>query len=131
MSLIQFGACPLSPAQTRFTLWAPQARRVELMRDDAAQPMQRDESGLWTIEAAAPAGSAYQYRIDGETLVPDPASRAQQQDVHGPSLVVDLTYAWQHLAWRGRPLSETVIYELHVGAMGGFAGVMGLSLIHI
>ncbi|WP_234731533.1 malto-oligosyltrehalose trehalohydrolase [Acidocella facilis] len=124
MSLIQFGARPLSTAQTRFTLWAPQARMVELMRDGAAQTMQRGETGLWTIDADAPAGSAYQYRIDGETLVPDPASRAQQQDVHGPSLVVDLTYAWRHPDWRGRPLSETVIYELHVGAMGGFAGVM-------
>ena len=30
---------------------------------------------------------------------------------------------WQQPNWRGRPWHETVLYELHVGLMGGFAGV--------
>src|SRR3989304_5000688 len=49
--------------------------------------------------------------------VPDPASRRNPQDVHGPSEVVDpLAYEWRDAAWRGRPWEEAVIYELHVGA---------------
>ncbi|NEJ03744.1 alpha-amylase family glycosyl hydrolase, partial [Rhizobium ruizarguesonis] len=64
---------------------------------------------------------------DGVTLsVPDPAARAQWQDIAGPSLVVDpQRYQWQHADWQGRPWHETVLYELHVGALGGFKGVRG------
>ena len=56
--------------------------------------------------------------------MPDPASRAQADDVHGPSLVVDpRAYRWRNTDWRGRPWEETVLYELHAGLLGGFAGV--------
>ena len=55
---------------------------------------------------------------------PIPASRFQPEDVHGPSEVVDpRAYRWTHTDWHGRPWEETVLYELHVGAMGGYAGV--------
>ena len=54
----------------------------------------------------------------------DPASRFQPEDVHGPSEVIDpRAYRWEHTNWHGRPWEETVLYELHVGALGGFAGV--------
>jgi maltooligosyltrehalose trehalohydrolase len=44
--------------------------------------------------------------------------------VHGPSEVIDpRSYQWTHTDWHGRPWEETVLYELHVGAMGGYAGV--------
>ena len=57
-------------------------------------------------------------------LVPDPASRFQPQDVHGPSEVIDPNaYRWQHPDWRGRPWNEAVLYELHAGCFGGFRGV--------
>ena len=56
--------------------------------------------------------------------VPDPASRAQSDDVHGPSVVVDpASYEWRNEHWRGRPWEEAVLYELHVGILGGFGGV--------
>jgi maltooligosyltrehalose trehalohydrolase len=45
--------------------------------------------------------------------------------VHGPSEVIDpRAYTWQHAHWHGRPWEETVLYELHVGTLGGYAGVM-------
>ena len=54
--------------------------------------------------------------------VPDPASRAQDGDVHDASIVIDPdAYAWRCAQWRGRPWHETVLYELHVGIAGGFA----------
>jgi malto-oligosyltrehalose trehalohydrolase len=56
--------------------------------------------------------------------VPDPASRAQADDVHGDTVVVDPSaYAWRNAGWRGRPWHETVLYELHCGVMGGVRGV--------
>jgi maltooligosyltrehalose trehalohydrolase len=61
------------------------------------------------------------------TRVPDPASRFQPEDVHGPSEVVDPRgYRWQHPDWCGRPWHETVLYELHVGTFseeGTFDGL--------
>jgi maltooligosyltrehalose trehalohydrolase len=57
--------------------------------------------------------------------VPDPASRFQPLDVHGPSEVVDpRAYRWINANWHGRPWEETVLYEMHAGTMGGYAGVI-------
>ena len=62
--------------------------------------------------------------VKQDVAVPDPAARAQADDVHGPSVVVDPhAYRWQHPEWSGRPWHEAAIYELHVGACGGFDGV--------
>src|SRR5581483_1554670 len=72
----------------RFRLWAPAARRVELVLADAGDRMlEMPALGQgWfelTTEAAA-AGARYRYRINGELLVPDPASRFNPEDVEGP-----------------------------------------------
>jgi maltooligosyltrehalose trehalohydrolase len=50
------------------------------------------------------------------THVPDPASRFQPFDVHGPSEVIEpADFVWSDLTWKGRVWTEAVIYELHVG----------------
>jgi malto-oligosyltrehalose trehalohydrolase len=76
--------------------------------------------------ARAGPGCRYRYRIDGGPLVPDPASRLQPADVHGPSQVLDPgAFDWQDHDWRGRPWEETILYELHLGTFspeGTFAG---------
>jgi maltooligosyltrehalose trehalohydrolase len=46
---------------------------------------------------------------------PDPASRYQPLGVHGPSQVVSSAFDWQDTNWFGLPLSQYIIYELHVG----------------
>jgi malto-oligosyltrehalose trehalohydrolase len=39
-------------------------------------------------------------------------------------MVIDpASYRWRQTDWRGRPWRDAVIYELHVGLLGGFAGV--------
>lgn len=87
--------------------------------------MRRMPDGWFEIEADCGAGSRYRYRIDGGMLVPDPASRAQAGDVHDASIVCDpAAYSWQNTQWLGRPWHETILYELHVGLLGGFEGVM-------
>jgi malto-oligosyltrehalose trehalohydrolase len=128
-----FGAEITDDGQVRFRLWAPGARKVDLSLDDGkgvAQilPMSRLEGGYYEIVTdRAKAGSLYRYRIDGENEVPDPASRLNPQDVHGPSQVVDPTeFDWTDAGWHSRPWHEAVVYELHVGTFspeGTFAGV--------
>ncbi|MGQ0522831.1 MAG: malto-oligosyltrehalose trehalohydrolase [Betaproteobacteria bacterium] len=116
-----FGSA-LRPDGVLFRLWAPDAARVELSLEQAGSPTLVPMAALgdgWYERTAsgARAGSRYRYRIDGRTEVPDPASRYQPQDVHGPSEVIDAEgYEWRDAAWRGRPWHEAVVYELHVGA---------------
>jgi malto-oligosyltrehalose trehalohydrolase len=122
---LPFGATLISADSTRFRLWGPSQRAIAVdVEGLGTLPMTRGGDGWFTAEAACGAGSRYRYRLDDGRLVPDPASRAQAADVHGPSLVVDpAAYRWRHPEWRGRPWTEAVIYELHAGVLGGFRGV--------
>ncbi len=102
-----------------FTLWAPLLKQaaVHLVAPtDRLLPMTRDASGYWhaTVTGIEP-GTLYFYQCDGETDRPDPASHHQPQGVHGPSQVVDHTFAWTDAAWQPLPLPQWVMYELHVG----------------
>jgi malto-oligosyltrehalose trehalohydrolase len=128
-----FGAEVRADGATRFRLWAPGARRVDVALGDAASSamlaMTAAEGGWFEAVARdAGAGTRYRFRIDGGLHVPDPASRSNPDDVHGPSMVVDpLAFEWADGAWRGRPWEEAVIYELHVGTFtpdGTFAAAM-------
>ncbi|WP_213880123.1 malto-oligosyltrehalose trehalohydrolase [Pseudomonas sp. dw_358] len=128
------GAVMLDKEHTRFALWAPDAKQVTLLlyplqagQQDTAPlsvPMLAQEHGWFVVETASRAGSTYRYAIDNDLEVPDPASRAQESDVHSPSRVVDpQAYTWQHPHWQGRPWHEAVIYELHIGTLGGYEAV--------
>ena len=111
---------------TRFRLWAPALTEITLeLGDGCRQPLRPDAQGLFEhTMARCGAGTAYRYRLPDGRAVPDPASRAQVDDVHGESLVVDpRAYRWRTKDWRGRPWVQTVIYELHPGLCGGFRGV--------
>ncbi|MFN2365655.1 MAG: malto-oligosyltrehalose trehalohydrolase, partial [Desulfurivibrionaceae bacterium] len=130
---MEFGPELRDSGEVCFRLWSPAAERVELCLEEPGGPlflpMDKDEAGWRRLSTSrAGPGSLYRYRIDGELLVPDPASRFQPEGVHGPSQVVDPAASpWQNADWRGRPWPEAVIYELHVGAFspaGTFAGVI-------
>jgi maltooligosyltrehalose trehalohydrolase len=105
----------ITPDGVVFRLWAPAAKRVELMLD-RPHPMRALPDGWYeTTMTSARAGTRYQYRIDGQIEVPDPASHFQPDDVFGPSEVIDhAQYQWR-AKWRGRAWQETVALELHVG----------------
>jgi maltooligosyltrehalose trehalohydrolase len=85
--------------------------------------MARDADGVFEALAACEAGARYKFLISPDLAVPDPASRAQAGDVHDDSMLVDQAFAWRHQDWRGRPWHETIVYELHPGAFGGFKGI--------
>jgi malto-oligosyltrehalose trehalohydrolase len=125
-----FGAEAREDGTTRFRIWAPGARSVELWLEEPGRAfaMPRDAGGWAEFSTReAPPGARYRFRIDGDLLVPDPASRFQPEDVYGPSEVIDpLAYGWADAEWAGMPAERLVFYELHVGTFTGagtFAGV--------
>ncbi len=108
----------LEAGGVRFRFWAPGCEAVSLvLGDDRVLPMQAQPDGFHEIHVpGAGAGTLYRYQLPDGLRVPDPASRFQPQDVHGPSEVTDPdSYRWTE-QWAGRPWDEVVLYELHVGA---------------
>lgn len=120
---LPFGAELVHPDRTRFRLWAPSVDAVMLEVEGEARPMHPHGAGWFEAEAACGAGARYRFLVGGHA-VPDPASRAQDDDIDGPSIVVDpAAYVWRNSSWSGRPWHEAVIYELHTGICGGYPGV--------
>jgi maltooligosyltrehalose trehalohydrolase len=122
---LHFGAELLGPKRTRFRFWAPSCKAVQLDVDGRTLPMHPAGDGWFEADVDCGAGARYRYLIDDGVAVPDPASRFQPDDVHGPSEVIDpAAYVWQQTDWRGRPWEETVLVEVHVGLLGGYRGVI-------
>ncbi|WP_236173210.1 malto-oligosyltrehalose trehalohydrolase [Pseudomonas pseudonitroreducens] len=121
------GAQVLHGGRVRFSLWAPDAQRVEVeLNGGARHPLLAKPEGWFSAELAAVAGQTYRYRIDHELAVADPASRDQAGGVEGESRIVDPgAFRWRHPQWRGRPWHETVLYEAHVGLFDGYAALQG------
>jgi maltooligosyltrehalose trehalohydrolase len=82
----------------------------------------------WTDPARSPNRSAQaraivMYSVPASAC-PTPHRARKPGDIEDESLVTDPAgYRWQCNDWRGRPWEETVLYELHVGLLGGFTGV--------
>ena len=121
--MMQAGAIPSHDGTTIFSIWAPSLPGLTLELDGTDHAMTAQE-GWFTTTIKTPPGARYKFRAPDGMSFPDPASRAQAGDVHDASIVVDPSaYVWRNKQWRNRPWHEAVIYELHPGAMGGFAGV--------
>ena len=123
----KFGATYLGNDRAHFRLWAPAQQKVEIeLNAGATFVMTHQGDGWFEAEIDCVPGDAYFYKLGTGEKVPDPASRAQADDVHGPSLVVDPSaFEWRQRNWHGRPWHETVLYELHPGSFGGFEGLRG------
>ena len=106
-----------------FRLWAPNAVTVDLEIRGLRPQRMRDAPGGWKlIQLPCSVGTLYRFCVDDIT-VPDPASRLQVGGVHGWSVVCVTPPTRPHRQWKGRPWQETIIYEIHPGLAGGFAGV--------
>src|SRR5258708_17806951 len=107
-----FGAECRDDGSVRFRLWAPSAKRVELSLAAANRsvnlPLQQlDDGWFQLVTDAARAGTEYRFRIDDAQNVPDPPSRYQPRDVHGPSEVIaPAAFDWQDTDWKGRPWDQ-------------------------
>ncbi|MDH4192984.1 MAG: malto-oligosyltrehalose trehalohydrolase [Nitrospirota bacterium] len=117
---LELGASFLDASSVEFRVWAPQAHSlaVRIMdRADEPIPLNQEPSGYWkgTVPDISP-GTRYQYLLNHTIERPDPASRSQPDGVHGPSEIIDpLAFSWTDREWRGLPLEQYIIYELHPG----------------
>lgn len=102
---------------------------MQLLIDGRSETMLKDDGGYFTAALAGILpGTRYRFAPDGGASYPDPASDYQPEGVHGASAVVDHNaYPWKDLAWKGLPLKELIIYEIHTGTFtpdGTFEGII-------
>jgi maltooligosyltrehalose trehalohydrolase len=116
---VSLGAICLENSCCQFRVWAPRAHRVEvhlLGPNERLVPLSPRERGYQEgVLEGVPPGSLYRYRLDGDKERPDPTSRFQPDGVHGPSQVVASAFDAPDQPWSGLPLSQYILYELHVG----------------
>ncbi|MET0340515.1 MAG: malto-oligosyltrehalose trehalohydrolase [Polyangiales bacterium] len=105
--------------ETRFSAFtSAQSCAVRLYEENgderATFPLEPKGDGLFerTLPDAGH-GTLYKFVLDGKAW-PDPYARFLPQGVHGPAMVVEPRHAFR-APQVARPLSEQVIYELHVG----------------
>ncbi|MFA5950104.1 MAG: malto-oligosyltrehalose trehalohydrolase [Hyphomicrobium sp.] len=129
--MARWGPSLLPDGLAQFRLWAPAQKSVSLLVPEHGLALAMAASGDGWFEILTDAvrvGDGYAFRLADGYEVPDPASRAQTGDVHGPSRLVDPhSYQWRVPEWRGRPWEEAIIYEVHTGtftAEGTFRGVL-------
>ncbi|HEY6211978.1 MAG TPA: alpha-amylase family glycosyl hydrolase, partial [Vicinamibacterales bacterium] len=90
-----------------FRVWAPSRDSLSVVIDGREFPLARDGEYFAGFVDGARAGTLYTF--DG---LPDPASRFQPDGPHGPSMVVDPAFAWQHEC---ADVRDPVLYEMHIG----------------
>lgn len=110
-----------------FRVFAPTQTEVLVVCDGAESiALTSEGNGYFSGMAAVAAGTRYRFKL-GEDAFPDPASRYQPEGPHGPSQIIDPTFAWHDQAWRGATLLGQVISEIHIGTFtkdGTFAAAM-------
>ncbi|GAB3574642.1 malto-oligosyltrehalose trehalohydrolase [Spirosoma luteolum] len=113
----------------RVCVWAPKATSLQLIRatDKHIVPLESGPDGYWrTNTPDLSPGDRYWFVLDGQPL-PDPASLAQPDGVHGPSAALNTqSFVWTDEGWINPPLDDYLLYELHTGTFspdGTFAGI--------
>jgi len=114
------GAFVTGPAQVTFRIWAPWVKTLSVQilgSQPETIPMQPQPLGYWeTTVSNVGIGARYHYVLHEKLTRPDPASRFQPEGVHGPSEVMDpSSFVWTDQEWKGLPLQDYIIYELHPG----------------
>jgi maltooligosyltrehalose trehalohydrolase len=127
--LVPVGAI-YSNSITEFSVWAPQAARVDLELTaprSEIHSLLRNDLGYWQTILPVLPGTRYRYQVNGTKSFPDPASTSQPEGVHLASEVTDRNFPWKDAAWSGISLKEMILYELHTGTFsrtGTFAGII-------
>ena len=116
-------------------MWAPEVRglSLEVLRareGGKAQRIDLERQGeiLVAVVDGLVEGDRYRFAFPDGRRRPDPRSRRQPEGVHGPSALVDFSSLPKRPLVARTPVSDWVIYELHVGTFtpaGTFDGVIG------
>ena len=119
------GAELIGDGRTHFRVWAPKAKRLEVVLESSPEneaertfhPLEAENGGYFSGAIAADAGAFYRFRVnEAETFHPDPASRFQPQGPHRSSCVVDpVRFCWTDQDWKGIQMPGQIIYEMHIG----------------
>ncbi|MDQ1139140.1 malto-oligosyltrehalose trehalohydrolase [Pedobacter agri] len=120
-----------SAGKAEVWLWAPYAATVSvfLVNKELKFSMLKQDFGYWflcTNEIAE--GDEYEFELakfsdNGQILVQnepfhraDPAAAYQKQGIAGHSTAINLkSFAWTDESWKGIPIENYIIYELHTG----------------
>lgn len=122
-----------------FRVWAPASEKVSVvcshncdLSDSEVIALEREPNGYFHAEVDDIEPSSYYcYRLTTGDF-PDPASRSQPLGPHGPSQVIESrSFSWSDQPWRGIPNDAHILYEMHVGTMGGTWEAVGNWLPHI
>ena len=128
----RLGASPLDDGLVEFRVWALHGEDVRVRVGGQEHALTHVGEGIHEGRVAAHGGEDYVYVLAGhEDGLPDPASRHQPAGLRGPSRVVDpKAFAWTDHAFAPHPLSDLVIYELHVGTFSG-EGTFAAAIEHL
>jgi maltooligosyltrehalose trehalohydrolase len=116
-----------------YRAWHPATKRVEVLiwRSGRGTPtivelLHEGEGWYGTVDPRGSEGDEYLFRLDGETMICDPAAR-RVTDVNGRAIVCQYDLATLSMPrWPLPPMRDLVFYEIHVGTLssrGTFAGV--------
>ena len=128
------GAFLLKGNKCQFRVWAPEKENMKLHivhPVDKLVDMQKDKQGYFSVTINdIKAGSRYFFQPENGKDLPDVASQFQPEGVFGPSEVVDhQSFQWNDSAWKGLPIKEMIMYEIHVGTFteeGTFEAIIPL-----
>lgn len=127
------GILPLPDGGTMARFWAPRCETLAIrLIDGPTFALASDERGWWhAVLPSLPPGQQYRLLVDGRREIPDPCSRFQPEGVHGPSAIVDLkAFNWTDARWSGVPLTDLVVYEVHIGTFSQ-AGTCAALISHL
>ncbi|RYU92573.1 malto-oligosyltrehalose trehalohydrolase [Mucilaginibacter terrigena] len=120
----------LADGRAKVALWAPYASKAALVLPDEklTLALEKKEKGYWELvtDQIKP-NDKYKFKLDGTKELPDPASKAQPDGVHGASQAIDVNnFVWSDQSWTNPAIANYLIYELHTGTFtpqGTFASI--------
>jgi maltooligosyltrehalose trehalohydrolase len=115
--------------EAEIVVWSPLAKTVDVITGQKKIAL-TNSAGYWrSITREILPGSKYKISVDERDPLPDPTSLSQADDVHGPSVAVDLNkFRWTDASWKNIPKQDYIIYELHTGTFTpdhNFDGIIG------
>ncbi len=117
-------------------LWAPYAEKVEIcINSEKTIPLIKRHLGYWYLfTKMLQAGDRYEFILNNDRHLPDPASLSQPDGVKGTSEAIDLAgFKWTDQQWVNPALHTYIFYELHTGTFspeGNFEAV-GRKIGHL